>query len=60
MLKNLYNLNDETKNNQLVNTMKSGLNDLKEETENIDKEEKEIKNIDGIIDIIEKILEFNQ
>ena len=60
MLKTLYNLNDETKNNLLVNKIKSELSDLKEETENISKEEKEIENIDGTVDIVEKILEFNK
>ena len=31
MLKHLYNLNDRNKNNLLVNTIKSGLIDLKNE-----------------------------
>ena len=60
MLKTLYNLNNEEKNSLLVNAIKSGLSDLKEETENISKEEKKIENIDGIIDVVEKILEFSR
>ena len=39
--------------------IKSRLSDLKEETKNMSKEEKEIENIEGLIDIVEKILEFN-
>ena len=60
MLKDLYSSNDETKNNLLVDTIKSRLNDLKEKTENMSKEEKEIEIIDGQVDIVEKILKFNQ
>ena len=37
----------------------SALRDLKEETEDISEQEKEIENPNEIIDIIEKILEFN-
>ena len=43
MLKTLYNLNNEEKNSLLVNAIKSGLSDLKEETENISKEEKKLE-----------------
>ena len=60
MLKTVYNLNNEEENSLLVNAIKSGLSDLKEETENISKEEKKIENIDGIIDVVEKILEFSR
>ena len=60
MLKDLYSSNDEMKNNLLVDTIKSRLNDLKEKTENMSKEEKEIEIIDGQVDIVEKILKFNQ
>ena len=38
----------------------SGLRDLKEEIEGISEEEKETKNPNGIIDIVENILEFNR
>ena len=38
MLKTLYNLNDRNKNNQLVNTNKSGLSDLKNEIKKMSEE----------------------
>ena len=59
MLKALYNLNDKKKNNLLVNTIKSGLRDLKEEIENMIEDEMKNENPNGMIDIVEKILEFN-
>ena len=37
----------------------SALRDLKEETEDMSEQEKEIENPNEMIDIIEKILEFN-
>ena len=37
----------------------SALRDLKEQTEDISEQEKEIENPNEIIDIIEKILKFN-
>ena len=40
--------------------IKSRLSDLKNEIENIGEEEKQIKNPNEIIDIVEKILEFNK
>ena len=60
MLRNLFDLNDKEKNEQLVHKIKNELSDLKEETENMNKEEKGIENIDGLINIVEEILEFNQ
>ena len=60
MMKNLYRINDKYKNNGLVNVIKSGLNDLKNETENMSEEEKEIEKPNEIIDTVEKILEFNK
>ena len=60
MMKNLYRINDKYKNNGLVNVIKSGLNDLKNETENMSGEEKEIEKPNEIIDTVEKILEFNK
>ena len=38
----------------------SGLRDLEEEIEGMSEEEKETKNPNGVIDIVEKILEFNR
>ena len=60
LLKALYNLNDQEKNNLLVNTIKSGLSDFKDEIENMSKEEKEIEKPYKIVKIIENILKFNQ
>ena len=44
MLKDLYRINDKKKNSKLVNVIKSGLSDLKNETENMDEREKKLKN----------------
>ena len=60
MLKTAYNTNDRKKNSDLVNVIKSGLSDLKNEIENMSKEEKEIGKPDKIADIVEKILKFNR
>ena len=60
LLKNLYNLNDEAKNNDLVNVIKSGLKDLKEEIKEISKEEREIENPSKMVEIVEEILKFNE
>ena len=60
MLKAVYTTNDRKKNKDLVNVIKSGLSDLKNEIENMSKEEKEIEKPDKIADIVEKILEFNR
>ena len=60
MLKALYKISDKHKSNDLVNVIKSGLSDLKNETENMSEEEKEIEKSNEIIDIVEVILEFNK
>ena len=60
MLKNLYNSNDINKNNELVNIMKSGSSGFKNEIENMSEKEKEIKKPYEIVNIVEKILEFNK
>ena len=44
MLKTLYNLNDKKKNNVLVNTIKSGLSDLKNEIKKMSEDEIKIEN----------------
>ena len=54
MLKDLYKINNKKKSNDLVNVIKSGLNDLKKEIENMGEEEKEIEKTSEIIDIVEK------
>ena len=60
MLKDLYQINDREKNNKLVSVINSGLKDLKEEIEEMSKEEREIEKPDKIVDIVEKILKFNK
>ena len=60
MLKYLNKTNDKEKNNELVNVVNSGLEDLKEETEKMSKEEKEIEDPESIIKIVEEILKFNE
>ena len=60
MLKTLNNLNDRKKKNQLVNTFKSGLSDLKNEIIKMSDDKIKIEKPYEIVDIIEKILEFNK
>ena len=59
MLKSVYKRNDKKKNSKLINVIKSGVSDLKNEIENIE-EEKEIEKPNEIVDIVEKILEFSK
>ena len=56
----LNKTNDKTKNNELVNVINSGLEDLKEEINKMSKDEKEIKTPDKIVEIVENILNFNK
>ena len=44
---------------KLVNLIRSGLRDLKEEIEDMDKDEKGTEKLNEIVDIVEKIREFN-
>ena len=60
MLKSLYRKNDKKTNSKLVNMVKNGLSDLKNEIENMGEEENEIEKPGGIIDIVEKLLIFNK
>ena len=59
MQKTVYDTNDRKKNIDLLNVIKSGLGDLKNEIENTSEEEKEIEKPNEIVDIVEQILEFN-
>ena len=59
MLKTVYNTNGRKKINGLVNVIKNGLIDFKNEIGNMSEEEKEIEKPNEIVDVIEKILEFN-
>ena len=60
MLKTLYNLNDQKKNIILVNTFKSGLSDLKNVIKKMSKDEIKNEKLYKIVDIVEKILDFNR
>ena len=60
MLMLLNKTNDETKNNELVNMINSGLKDLKEEIEKMTKKEKEVEDPELIVEIVEKILKINE
>ena len=52
--------NNKKRNRTQVNLINSGLRDLKEEIENMSEQEKRIKNPNGVVDIVEMILEFNR
>ena len=60
MFKTLCSLNDRKKNNLLVNKIKSGLSDLKNEIIRMSKDEIKIEKPYEIVDIVEEILEFNE
>ena len=60
LLKSVYKTNYKKKNNDLVNVIKSGLNDLKKEIENMGEEEKETEKPNEIVNLVEEILEFNK
>ena len=60
MLTLLNKTNDTEKNNKLVNLINSGLKDLKEEIKKMSKAEIEIEKPDEIVNIVEKILKFNE
>ena len=59
MLKVVCNTNVKKKNNDLAKLIKSGLSDLKNEIENMSEEEKEMEKPNEIVEIVKKILEFN-
>ena len=59
MSKGLYTTNYKNKNNDLVIMIKSGLSYLKKVIENMSEEEKEIEKPNEIVDLVEKILDFN-
>ena len=61
VLKQMKDLkNNPEKNKKLANIIKSGLSDFKNEIENMTEKEKEIEKPNKIVDIVEKILEFNK
>ena len=59
MLQAVSNTNSKRKNSKLVDLIKSRLNDLKRETEEMSKDEIKVDKKDKIVDIAEKILECN-
>ena len=60
MLKIVYTTNDKKENNKLVDVIKSGLSDLKNEIEKMSENEKIIKQPNKIVNIVEKIFELNR
>ena len=59
--KSLYNIDDKKKSNALVNLIRSALIDLKDKIETMMTETKKSSEVlDKIVDIVEKILEFNR
>ena len=59
MFKAIYTTNDRKKNDDLVDIINSGVNNFKNEIENMFEEEKENEKPNEIVDIVEKIIEFN-
>ena len=60
MLKHLCNLNDKNENKQLVDVVKSGLIDLKNEIKKMPENEIKIEKPQKIEETVEKIFKFNQ
>ena len=61
LLEKLKKSKNNAKRNKIqVNFIKSGIRDLKEEIEDMCAQEKEIKNPNEMVDIVEMILEFNR
>ena len=60
MLKVAYTAKNRKKNERLVNVIKTGLSDLQNEIKEMSDDELKIETPDKIVDIFEKILEFNR
>ena len=60
MLRALHTFNDREKNNQLVNIIKSGVSDLKNEIERMSEDDIKIEKPYEILDIVKNIFEFNR
>ena len=58
--KQLYKIKNKKENNELVNVIKSGLIDLKDETEKMSKEEIENEKPNDISEIVDEIFDFNK
>ena len=60
LTKQLHKIKNKNKNNELVNLIKSGLSDLKDEIKEISKGETKNEKPDKILKIVEEILNFNK
>ena len=60
MLKVVNTAKNRKKNDRLVNVIKTGLSDLQNEIKEMSDDELKIEKPDKIVDIVEKILEFNR
>ena len=60
LLKKLYEAKDKKRNNDLLNVIKSGLSDLKDEIKEMSEDEIKIEKPDKIVNLVKKILEFNE
>ena len=60
MTKQLYEIKNKKENNELVNVIKSGLIDLKDEIKKMSEDEKETEKPDKILEIVEEIIIFNR
>ena len=58
--KETYKTKNPNKNDDLVNVIKSGLIDLKNEIKDMSEDEKEMERPNEIVDIVKKILDFDQ
>ena len=59
LTKQLYKIKNKNKKSDLVDVIKSGLNDLKDEIKEMSKEEIENEKPDKILKIVKEILNFN-
>ena len=60
LVKTLYETKDKKENNELVNVIKSGIIDLKDEIKKMSKEEIENEKPDKILKVVEEILKFKK
>ena len=60
MLKAVYNTNSKMKTTDLINVIKSGLSDLKDEIKEMSEDEIKIEKPHKTVDTVEKILEFDR
>ena len=60
LLRKIYQTNDTEENSKLVSIINSGLKDLRKEAKEMTKIEKVIKDPELTVNIVEKILKFNE